>query len=482
MDKPGMDGATFVDAVNVTGRWIKNYRENCHKFPVLSQVKPGYLINLLPQQAPEDGESFDSIMHDIDKFIVPGMTHWASPNFFAYFKCHCSYESILADMVSAAFNCIGFTWISSPACTELEMITMNWMAKALHLPEKFLHVKGSLGGGVIQTTASESTLVSMLAAKARALQYHPERAGKLVAYVSDQAHFSLLKDFKVLEIELVRKIPVDSQFAMITEKFAEQLRQDVADGLFPFYLCTNFGTTSTTAIDPLDDLLHVVDEYSVSNPQTLWVHVDGAYGGAWCMLPEFVDKMKGFDRVDSIVINAHKAMLIGFDCSMFWVADQRWLYAALSLDPNLEPYLQNAASTSGNVIDFKNWQVPLGRRFRSLKLWFVMRSFGINGVKKHLSQSIENANFFASLLKENAEFEILPTEFSAVVFRYLGTNEENRELVELANSTGQMYFISTVCAGRVLLRIAVGGIDTDHENLVRAHRILVDSVKHLSIK
>ena len=342
--------------------WIADYYSRIESFPVLSQAKPGDIRGSLPAGAPAQGEDFASLLKDVDKLILPGITHWQSPNFFAYFSSNASGPAILGDLLSSGLGVQGMLWATSPACTELETRVLDWLVPALGLPEKFLSTK--TGGGVIQDTASSATLCAVLAARERATNFSSNEEGcrgKLVAYTSAHAHSSIEKAVKIAGIgsENLRLIEVDERFAMKPESLAAAIEKDQQSGLKPFFVCATVGTTSSNAIDPVKEIGEICRE------NNLWLHVDAAMSGTAALCPEFRYLHDGLEFADSYCFNPHKWMFTNFDCDCFYVADRKALIQALSVLPE---YLRNQATESGAVIDYRDWQIPLGRRFRSLEV------------------------------------------------------------------------------------------------------------------
>lgn len=342
--------------------FIADYYKNIHSYPVLSQVQPGYLRTRLPQTAPYRPESLQTIFADVAKHIIPGMTHWLSPNFFAFFPATVSTAGFLGEMLSTCFNAVGFNWLSSPAATELEMVVMDWLANMLKLPKSFMF--SGTGGGVIQCTTGEAVLVTLIAARDRAVgEFGFENIEKLVVYGSDQTHSTFNKTSKLAGIHPcnVRSVPTSSEtgFSLCPAKLRMVVEADVAAGLIPLYLCATVGTTSTTAVDPLEPLADVAGDYG------MWVHVDAAYGGSACICPEFRRYLNGVERVDSLSMSPHKWLLSYLDCCCLWVKQPGLLVKALSTNPE---YLKNKPSECDSVVDYKDWQVGTGRKFKSVRL------------------------------------------------------------------------------------------------------------------
>ncbi len=435
--------------------WIADYYERIETLPVLSQVKPGQIRQALPADAPREGEAFAAMLQDINKVVLPGVTHWQSPNFFAYFPANASGPSILGDLLSSALGVQGMLWATSPACTELESHVLDWLVTMLGLPPKFLST-GS-GGGVIQDTASSASLCAMLAARERATNYLSNRRGcdgKLVAYTSNQAHSSIEKAAMVagIGIDNLRLLEVDERFAMRPEALARQIQQDRQSGLVPFFVSATVGTTSSNALDPLPAI------GAICRANRLWFHVDAAMSGTAALCPEFRYIQDGIELADSYTFNPHKWMFTNFDCNCFYVADRKALIDTLSVLPE---YLRNQATESGAVIDYRDWHVPLGRRFRSLKLWFVIRHYGVEGLQYHVRQHIAIAQQFAEWVKQDERFEIVaPVPLNLVCFRHRGGDESNQLLMDGLNHSGDLYLTHTRLNDRFTLRFCVGQTHT----------------------
>lgn len=435
--------------------WVADYYERLETLPVLSQLEPGQVRQSLPPEAPSEGEDFAAILQDIDRVILPGVTHWQSPNFFAYFPANASGPSILGDLLSSALGVQGMLWATSPACTELESHVLDWLVTMLGLPHRFLST--SSGGGVIQDTASSASLCAMLAARERATDYRSNHSGcngKLVAYTSNQAHSSIEKAAMVSGIGLdnLRLIEVDEGFAMRPEALARQIEEDKAAGLMPFFVSATVGTTSSTALDPLPAIGALCRE------NHLWFHVDAAMSGTAALCPEFRSIQDGVDLADSYTFNPHKWMFTNFDCNCFYVADRAALIDTLSILPE---YLRNQATESGAVFDYRDWHIPLGRRFRSLKLWFVIRHYGVEGLQCHVRRHIEIAQQFAEWVRRDERFELAaPTPLNLVCFRHRGDDASNQLLMDRLNRSGDLYLTHTRLNDRFTLRFCVGQTHT----------------------
>jgi aromatic-L-amino-acid/L-tryptophan decarboxylase len=449
-------GHTMVD-------WIADYYARIESYPVLSRIEPGQVRASLPAHAPLKGESFDAVMKDIEKLIVPGITHWQSPNFYAFFPCNASGPAILGDLLSSGLGVQGMLWATSPACTELETHVLDWLVGMLGLPEKFLSTAS--GGGVIQDTASSASLCAMLAARERATNFASNRQGcdgKLVAYTSTQAHSSIEKDAQISGIgrDNLRLIDVDEKFAMRADLLARQIEEDRRAGLMPFFISATVGTTSSNAIDPVAELGRICRE------NNLWLHVDAAMSGTAALCPEFRHIHDGLEFADSYCFNPHKWMFTNFDCDCFWVADRAALIKTLSVQPE---YLKNKATESGAVFDYRDWQIPLGRRFRSLKLWFVIRHYGIEGLQHHIRRHVQLAQEFASWVKSDRRFELAaPVPLNLVCFRHKGGDEVNQRLMDRLNRSGDLYLTHTRLNGRLTLRCCIGQTNTEARHVQRA--------------
>lgn len=462
--------------------WIASYwdRLQAHdpSLPVLSRVKPGEVAARLPGSAPEQGEPWHDIFADVERIIMPGITHWQSPGFFGFFPANTSAPSVLGDLLSAGLTVQGMLWTTSPAVTELETRVLDWMARAIGLPAEFLSVSSTRadgverrGGGVIEGTASEAVLVAMLAARAR---HADRRAGRMVVYASSQAHSSVVKAAMIAGFADgpedrvgMRLIGTDEAFRMDVGALEQAIQEDVAAGRIPVMVCATVGTTSSTAVDPVRAIGEVCRRHGV------WLHVDAAYAGSAAICEEFRWVVEGAELADSWGFNPHKWLLTNFDCGLFWTRDRASLLRALSITPE---YLRNAASDAGAVIDYRDWQIPLGRRFRALKLWFVMRHYGLEGLRAHIRGHVRLAEHFESLVRSDDRFEIAaPRTLSLVCFRLKGDDARSKRLLEWVNASGRVYMTHTVLpaprAGFVL-RMAIGGTFTRREDIDAAWTLL----------
>lgn len=452
--------------------WIADYMERVESLPVLSRAKPGEVRAKLPPDAPQAGESFDAILRDLDGIVVPGLTHWQSPNFFAFFPANVSGPSILGELLSAGLGVQGMLWATSPACTELETHVMDWLVDMLDLPGKFKST--STGGGVIQDTASSAALCAMIAARERATDGRTNREGvrpPLVAYTSKEAHSSIEKAAGIAGIgrDNLRAIETDDTHAMRPDALRSAIERDLEEGRLPFFVSATVGTTSSNAVDPLAEIDPIAREFS-ERGTPIWLHVDAAMAGTAALCPEFRFIHDGLEFADSYCFNPHKWMFTNFDADAFFVADRAALINALSILPE---YLRNRATESGAVIDYRDWQIPLGRRFRALKLWLVIRHYGVEGLRRHVREHVRLARLFASWVRESDAFELAaPAPLNLVCFRHVGGDKVNRALLDRLNASGQMYLTHTVLDGRFTLRMSIGQTTTRERHVRRAWELI----------
>ena len=456
--------------------WIADYYERVESLPVLSQVSPGEVRRNLPEAPPLRGEDFGRVLHDLDRVILPGVTHWQSPNFFAYFPANASGPAILGDLVSAALGVQGMLWATSPACTELETHVLDWLVGMLGLPEKFL--SSSAGGGVIQDTASSATLCAMLAARERVTHYASNAqgiTGKLTAYTSSQAHSSLEKAAMIAGIgkDNLRLVEVDTDYAVRPEALEGVIAEDRRSGCLPFFVCGTVGTTSSNAMDPLVEIAEICHKHN------LWFHVDAAMSGTAALCPEFRHYQQGVEYADSYTFNPHKWMFTNFDCNCFYVADRKALIDTLSILPE---YLKNQATQSGAVFDYRDWHIPLGRRFRSLKLWCVIRHYGVEGLQFHVRQHVALAHMFADWVLADRRFELsAPIPLNLVCFRYRGNDADNLRLMDQLNQSGDLYLTHTRLDGRLVLRLCVGQTNTELRHVQNAWQRIQEEADKIEV-
>ncbi|WP_214316766.1 aminotransferase class V-fold PLP-dependent enzyme [Nonomuraea sediminis] len=421
--------------------WIADYLANIEKYPVLSQVSPGDVTRALPETPPERGEPFADVLADLDRIILPGITHWQHPGFFAYFPSNASGPAILGDLLSGGLGVQGMLWATSPACTELETVVVGWLARLLGLPGGF--------HGVIQDSASSASLIALLAAL--------QRSGRDRArvYLTSETHSSLVKAVRIagLDAGAVRTVAVDpATLAMDPADLQRLMAEDLAEGLTPAMVCATVGTTSTTAVDPVAAIGRLCRRHGA------WLHVDAAYAGVAAVCSEFAWINDGVaEYADSYCTNPHKWLLTNFDCDVLWLADPAPMIEALSIQPE---YLRNRASGSGAVIDYRDWQVPLGRRFRALKLWTVIRWYGRQGLQAHIRNHVDLAQRFAAWVAQDPAFEVREAHpFGLVCFR--PRQGDPLELMERLNASGALYLTHTKIGDRVWLRMAIGGTYTE---------------------
>ncbi|XP_048468580.1 aromatic-L-amino-acid decarboxylase [Rhincodon typus] len=435
--------------------YITDYLKFIEQRPVYPAVQPGYLRPLIPDSAPQEPDSFEDLMKDVERVIMPGVTHWQSPHFHAYFPAACSFPGFLGDMLSGAIGCIGFSWAASPACTELETVMLDWLGKMLNLPEEFLAVTGTGGGGVIQGTASESTLVALLAAKKKMITQMQEKypdleevsvISKLVAYTSEQSHSSVERAGLIAGVKM-RKLPTDEKFSLRGEALRQALEEDKTLGLIPFYLCATLGTTPSCAFD------NIMELGPICTSENIWMHIDAAYAGSAFICPEFRPLLNGVEFSDSFNFNPHKWLLVNFDCSAMWVKKRSELIGAFKMDPL---YLKHDHQDSGLITDYRHWQIPLGRRFRSLKMWFVFRLYGVKGLQEHIRKQVGLAHEFESLVRQEEQFEIVNDVILGLVcFRLKGSNDLNENLIKRINEMRKIHIVPCQLQDKFVLRFVV---------------------------
>ncbi|XP_064645172.1 histidine decarboxylase-like [Lineus longissimus] len=446
--------------------YIADYLENIRTRRVFPDVSPGYMRPLLPESAPTTGEEWDDIFKDVERVIMPGVTHWQSPYMHAYFPALNSYPSLLGDMLADAINCLGFTWASSPACTELETIVMDWLGKMIGLPQEFLHSnEQTMGGGVIQTTASESTFIALMAARTEALRRYKAKNrelsdafinNRLVAYCSDQAHSSVEKAGLIGMVKM-HFLPADEKLSLRGETLKEAITKDKEDGFIPFFLCATLGTTGSCAFDNLRELGPICDA------ENMWMHIDAAYAGTAFICPEFRSYMEGIEHGHSFAFNPSKWMMVHFDCTAMWVRNSGALHRTFNVDPL---YLKH--ENSGAAIDYMHWQIPLSKRFRALKLWFVIRSFGVQGLQKHIREGVRLAKKFEMLVRADPRFEVSAERvLGMVVFRLKGENLLTEELLKRLNKSGEVHMVPASLKGRYVIRFTVTSNKTTDKDIER---------------
>ena len=449
--------------------WIADYHARIESFPVLSPAMPGELRASLPAEPPPTGEGFEALLADLDRVILPGITHWQHPSFFAFFPASASGPAILGDLLASGLGVQGMLWATSPAATELETHMLDWLNRLLGLPEQFRSTAS--GGGVIQHSASDAALVALVAALHRvsggATETAGVTAGRYTVYTSAQTHSSVEKACRIAGIgsAALRKLDVDPiTQAARPEQLADLLAADIAAGRTPTLVVASVGTTGTGAIDPVAEFAELAHRHGA------WLHVDAAWAGVAAVCPELRWINDGVQDADSYCTNPHKWLLTNFDCTAFWVADRAALIDALSILPE---YLRNAATESGEVFDYRDWQVPLGRRFRALKLWAVLRWYGASGLQAHIRKHVELADEFAGWVSADDRFELLaPHPLALVTFALRAGDQATRELLQAVNSSGEAYLTHTVVNGRHAIRMAIGSVLTERRHVEAAWQLL----------
>jgi aromatic-L-amino-acid decarboxylase len=459
-----IDTKEFRAAAHRAVEWAGDYLDTIRERPVMSQVAPGDIRRSLPTMPPEQGEALEAIFEDFERLVLPGITHWNHPRFFGYFGITGSAPGILAELLIAALNVNGMLWRTSPAATEVEEVACDWLRQAIGLPEGF--------SGVINDTASSSTLYALAAAREAIPELEVRRRGMPVArlrmYTSEEAHSSVEKAGMVLGVgqEIVVKIPTDSAFRMNPGELRRAIERDRAEGHIPFAVVATAGTTSVTAVDPVPEIA------TICQAEHLWLHVDAAYGGAAAVLDSHRWVLAGCEHADSVVVNPHKWLFTPMDCSVLYCRREDILKSAFSLTP---AYLQN--SEADHVRSLMDYGSSLGRRFRGLKLWFVLRAFGIDGARRRIAAHIAMAQELRAWVEADPAFEVLaPSPFSTVVFRHRAGDASNERIHDEVNGSGQALISHTDVRGVYALRIAIGNLRTTIDD-VRATWELIRSFK-----
>jgi aromatic-L-amino-acid decarboxylase len=448
--------------------WMADYFRDVGHLPVTPAVKPGDIIRSLPDAPPLSGEPFDQLLQDFRDLIMPGMTLWNHPGWFGYFPANNSPPSVLAEMLTATLGAQCMSWVTSPAATELEQVTMNWLRRMIDLPEEFT--------GVIQDTASTATLVALLSARERATGNLAGSAGlaggpRLTVYTSSEAHSSVEKGVKLAGygLEWLRRVAVDPAYAMLPEALEQAIRSDIEAGHTPACVVATAGTTSSTAVDPLPAIAEICRRYRI------WLHVDAAYAGSAAIVPELRRWFSGIEQADSLVFNPHKWLLVNFDCSAYFVQDSAMLVRTFRTAPE---YLRT--DQDPDVVNYRDWGIPLGRRFRALKLWFVIRSYGVEGLRALIRTHVALARELAGWVEETPGFELMaPVPFGLVCFRYrpaglsdAQADELNRLLLARVNAERRVFLTHTELGGRYVIRMAVGQRSTGRAEVLEAWQLI----------
>jgi aromatic-L-amino-acid decarboxylase len=458
----------FRNCAHQVADWIADYYDNIENYPVKSNNFPGEVKLKIGNHAPQNPKSFEEIFKDFQNVILPGITHWQHPGFMALFPSNTSFPSILAEFLVAGLGVNCMLWETSPAATELEESVLNWLKKSCGLPDKF--------NGVIHDTASLSTLTAIISAREKASQYKINENGflgfdTLTMYCSQQAHYSVEKGAKAAGIgkENVRKIATDNSFAMIYHELENQIKSDFENGMQPFLVVATLGTTSSCAFDNLDKIGIICKQYN------LWLHVDAAYAGSAFILPEYRQYLNGVEFADSYVFNPHKWLFTNFDCSAYYVKDAPHLINVFASNPD---YLKRIHE---EVINYKDWGIPLGRRFRALKLWFVLRCFGIDGLQNRLREHIRIAGNLHDLIRNNSNWEIMaPPQLNVLCVRYHPRNIDkeahldliNDQIIKEVNASGKFYLSATTLNGKYVIRIVPGQTNVQEEHVNELYGLL----------
>ena len=457
--------------------WMADYLEEVEDYPVNPNLQPDEILNRLPEAAPDQGESFEAMFRDFQELILPGITHWQSPKFMGYFPANNSYPSVLAEMLTATLGVQGMSWLTSPAATELEDRVMQWLGRLIDLPEDFT--------GVIQGSASTSTLSALLMARERASGFGINEYGfagdsPYTIYCSSETHSSIEKDVKIAGFgrRNLRKIPVDGAYALRPEALEQTIREDLEQGRQPAAVVATIGTTGSTAIDPVREIGEICQKYD------LFLHVDAAYAGTALLLPEQRWMMDGIEQVDSFVFNPHKWMFTNFDCSAFYVKDESLLVRTFEILPE---YLKTPEDE--RVKNYRDWGIPLGRRFRALKLWFVLRSFGAEGLRQKVRHHMELAQELLTQIREQDDFELLaPAPLNLLCFRYhppevsneQKLNQLNEQLLDRLRESGKLFLSHTMLDGQYTLRMVTGGTQIERRHVQEAWALIQQLARELS--
>jgi aromatic-L-amino-acid/L-tryptophan decarboxylase len=481
---PDLDPEEFRRLGHAVVDWVAGYRDRVEDLPVRSQVPPGWVRGRLPAVLPEDPEPVPALLADTDRVLVPGTTHWQHPSFFGYFPANASLFSLLGELLSGGLGVQGMLWSTSPACTELEQQLLDQLALACGLDERWTHPGG--GGGVLQDSASSAVLVALLAALHRSSGGRWRESGvegTETVYVSGETHSSVAKAVRVagLGAHALRTVGTEpGTAAMSAAALAGALADDVAAGRRPVLVCATIGTTGTGAVDPVRAIAPVCAQHGA------WLHVDAAWAGAAALCPELREPFDGVELADSYCTDAHKWLLTAFDASMLWTRHGRALPDALAITPE---YLRDAASESGAVVDYRDWHVPLGRRFRALKLWAVLRGLGLRGIREHLRRHVRWAGELAEWVRADPGFTLVGEPFLALVCLRVATgageaadDAAGREVLERINAGGAAMLTHTTVGGRYVLRVAIGSVSTERRHVSALWELLRQTAKQVVVQ
>ena len=435
--------------------WVADYLGGLESRPVREPVEPGEVRAKLPERAPEHPEPFEAVLADLDRVVVPGLTHWQHPGWFAYFPAQSSPPSILGELAAAGIGIQGMLWSTSPAATEIESHVLDWLVDLLGVPQEWKTT--GAGGGVLQSGASASTHTALVVAREQCLMRSGAGPKDMVAYTSSHAHSSIEKGARMAGYGHVRLLETDREFAARPKVLVEAIAADRRSGLAPAFVCSAVGTTGTTGVDPVRRF------GEIARAEQMWHHVDAAYAGSAMICEEFRHHQDGLELVDSYTFNPHKWLATNLDCSVMWVADRRPLIEALSVLP---PYLRDEASETGQVIDYRDWHGPLGRPFRALKLWFVLRGFGAEGLRRMIRSHVGWARTLAERIDDHARLErIAPVHFALVSFVHVDGNDATDALTATINSDGRFYITASEIDGRRFVRVSVGSTWTTRDDV-----------------
>lgn len=468
-----MDIREFRENAHKTVDWIADYFEKIEELPVKSQVEPRDIYNKLPAEPPKNADSYENILNDVDNIIMPGITHWQNPRFHAYFPANSSFPSVLAEMITAGIGAQCMMWQTSPAAAELEEMMMIWLRDLCGIPDTFT--------GVIQDTASTATLCALLTAREKASNYSINKNGysveKYRIYCSYEAHSSIEKAVKIAGFgkDNLVKIKVDQRFSMISSELEYAIMKDINLGFTPLCVVSALGTTGSTAVDPISDISNICNKYK------LWHHIDAALAGTAMILPEYRHWMKGIETADSYVFNPHKWMFTNFDCSAYYVKDVEALIKTFEILPE---YLK---TKEDGVNNYRDWEIPLGRRFRALKLWFVIRSYGVKNLKQTIRTHLSLTKLFVELLENEECYELLaPVDFNTVCFRcnpkYLNEeqlNDLNASILDVVNNSGEMYISHTKLNEKYTLRMVIGQTHVNKVHVQKSFELIDKTAKSL---
>ncbi|VDD87163.1 unnamed protein product [Enterobius vermicularis] len=471
-----MDSAEFREKGKNLVDYIADYAENLNEKRVIPNTKPDYLRALIPDSPPQTPDTYEEVIRDVSSYIMPGVTHWQHPQFHAYFPAGNSFPAIMGEMLASAISTNSFSWASCPASTELETIVLDWFGKMIGLPTKFMHhAEGSKGGGVIQPSASDCVFVALLAARHGAIQKmrleddsitdDATALKKLVAYCSQEAHSSVEKASKLGVVKL-RELDTDEDFSMRGSTLREAIEKDINDGLVPFFVTATLGTTSSCAFDKLAEIGPVCNEYNI------WLHVDAAYAGNAMICPEFKYLLEGINFASSFSTNPYKLLNTTLDCSTMWVDDHSKLTRAFAVDPL---YLTHnyGDKFKGGKTDYRHWGISLSRRFRALKLWFVIRMYGVRGLQQFIRRHVLLAKKFEELLRADSLFEVInDVVLGLVVFRVRGTNSINQLFLNRLNESGLIFMVPALLGNRFAIRFCVCAENANFETILASYKII----------